>query len=269
MSERFNQRQKASEIKWIPVKNISVVWAEAQRPLNDKHAQRIADNFDPDMFGTLAVTKPNGQGIYHVVDGHHRKVAVERLWGKDENVPCQVFDAEDPARAAQLFDHINSARKNPQPLEIFKVRVAAGKELQVEVNRIVHKTGYAIGTRREGSLHCVAALEAIYQSCGPIVLEATLRLINKVWGKDNSATTAHIIRGFGMFLSEFRTVDVERLVNCVAAKYTPARLLGSAAGAREIHGGTLPGSIKDLMVTSYNNTVRSEKMKLKSGKKKD
>lgn len=263
---KFNPKLKAfKEIKWIPIKNLSVVWTEAQRPLNSKHAQMIADSFDPEMFGTIAVTKPNGHGVYHVIDGHHRKVAVEKLWGADESIPCQVFDAEDPARAAQLFDHINSGRKAPSPLELFKVRVAAGNELQVGVNNIVLKCGYTATGHQANSIACVAALEAVYHTHGPVVLEATLRLIKKIWGGDDvTAVCANIVRGIGSFLSEYRHADMERLVQAMANKYTPARLQGAAKTAREMTGGNISTAIKELMVTTYNATVRSEKAKLKS-----
>ena len=62
-------RKTDKNIQWIPAKNLSVVWVQAQRPFVLKNAKNIADNFDKDMFGTLAVTLPNGQGIYHVIEG--------------------------------------------------------------------------------------------------------------------------------------------------------------------------------------------------------
>ena len=74
-----NNKQQYREIKWIPCKQLSLVWAEAQRPLNESHAKSIADNFDPEMFGTIAVTKPNGAGIYHIIDGHHRQEIADEL----------------------------------------------------------------------------------------------------------------------------------------------------------------------------------------------
>ena len=148
------------EIKWIPVKNLSVVWAQAQRGLDERHAQQIADNFDPEMFGTLAVTKPNGHGVYHIIDGHHRKVAVEKLWGDGELVPCQVFDADDPARAAKLFDHINTARKAPQPIDVFKVRVTAGNEIEVAVSNTVKHAGFNIGTKNSGLAKALRTITA-------------------------------------------------------------------------------------------------------------
>src|SRR5215469_8065840 len=98
----FNQDKQT--ITWIRVKNLSVVWVQAQRPLDPKFAREIADNFDPEMFGTIAVTLPNGKGMYHIIDGNHRRAAVEHLWGSEEMVPCEIFQASDPARAARIFD---------------------------------------------------------------------------------------------------------------------------------------------------------------------
>lgn len=259
--------QSFSEVKWIPVKQLSVVWANTQRPLNERHAQMIADNFDPEMIGTLSVTKPNGQGIYHIIDGHHRKVAIEMLWGKDEMAPCQVFDATDPARAAELFDHLNSARKAVQPVDLFRVRVTAGDEIQTAVNKVVLACGYNVGHKGTNNVHCVAALEAVYMSYGPLILEGALKLTKRVWGEDNTASTANIIRGFGMFLSEFRHLDFNKLVDALAEKYTPARFIGAARTSKEINGGNMPLAVRDLMIRAYNDKVKSKKAHLSTDKK--
>lgn len=265
---KFDPRSKAfKEIKWIPVKNLSIVWAESQRILNEKHAQNIADNLDPEMFGTIAVTKPNGHGIYHVIDGQHRRVAIEKLWGADESVPCQVFDAEDPARAAQLFDVINTHRRKPSPVEIFKVRVTAQNELQTEINKIVVKCGYRIGEKNKNSIHCVAALELVYQSYGAIILEYTLKLIQQTWGEEPTAPVGDIVRGIGVFLSEFRNVNFDKLSTALAAKYTPSRFLGASRAGREVNGCSMTLAIRDLLIATYNKTVRGEKNKLRAKKK--
>lgn len=256
------------DVEWIPVKNISIVWTEAQRTLNAAHAQKIADNFDPDIFGTISVTKPNGKGVYHAIDGQHRIVAVNKLWGQEEKVPCQVFDAVDPARAAEIFDQVNSSRRALQPIELFKVRVTAKKELQVEVNKIVVKCGYFVGHRNANAIQCVAALESVYQSYGPLVLEATLRLIRKMWGDENTGTGALIIRGIGMLLSEFRHIDFEKLATAVSSKYTPSRLLGAAKTAKEMAGGVGPAIVRDILVARYNSQVRGDKNKIRVEVKK-
>lgn len=267
--EKFDPKAKGfKEITWIPVKNISVVWQQSQRPLNETHAQKIADNFDPEMFGTLAVTKPNGKGIYHAIDGQHRKVAVEKIWGGEEKVPCQVFDAEDPSRAAKLFDSINSTRKNPSPIDLFRVRVTSKNEPEISIDRIVRRCGYVVNnnrTRQDNAIACVAALKAVYQAYGDDVLEKTLQLIQAIWDvQDDSATQANIVRGFGEFLSEFRDLDWKRLREAVGNKYTPARLQAAAKMGKEMHGGAISTEVKKLIINVYNTGLRSGAKKLKS-----
>lgn len=262
---------KASDIKWIPVKNLSVVWLDAQRPLNKKHAQMIADAFDPEMFGALAVTKPNAKNIYHVIDGQHRKVAVESKYGPDEMVPCQVYDAEDPARAAELFDHINSNRRAPAPLDIFKIRVTAGGETQVAVDKIVKACGYRVGPlgskSKGGTIPCVSALEYVYQSCGPEVLTATLVTLKAIWGiEDKSAVSAFLVRGLGVFLSEFRHCSAPKLIEAVGKRYTASRMLGAARAMKEARAVNMTVAVRDLLISAYNRDARGAK-KLVLGEK--
>ena len=265
----FSKKERGfKHVEWIPIKQLSVVWSQSQRALNERHAQHIADNFDPEMFGTLSVTLPNGSGIYHLIDGHHRKVAVERLWGEEERVPCQVYDAHDPARAAELFDNLNTARRAPSPLDIFRVRVTAKNEIEVAINRIVHACGYIIGHKGENSkannIGCVGALKGIYSSYGGDVLKNALDLITAIWGQeDRTALDATIVRGVAEFLSEYRHVDWKRLREVISHKYTASRLHGAAKSYKELHGGTMPGAIKALIVSTYNQGQRPTKKLVK------
>src|SRR5262245_65889316 len=116
MPDRFDEQTK---IEWIPVKQLSVIWVQAQRPYRSNRAQKIADNFDPDKFDPIRVTLPNGNGEYHIVDGQHRKSGVEICFGSDQRAPCIVLDAEDPAEAARLFRGINGTRWGIDPISNF------------------------------------------------------------------------------------------------------------------------------------------------------
>lgn len=252
--------RKTHKIEWIPVGKISVIWAQAQRPLNEKHAREIADNFDPEMFGTLSVTLPNGDGIFHAIDGRHRKTAVEMMgWGPDQKVPCEVFHASDPARAAKLFDKINSARKTPQPIDLFKVRVTAGDEAEVAVNKIVIVNGLRVASSQtERSISCVAALVAVYRSCGGEVLDETLKIVLATWGPDRHALVAPIIRGYAEFVAEHRNhFQVVRLRDNIAKKFTPGRFVGAAKTAREIEGSSVAIAVKHLLEIHYNKGLKA------------
>lgn len=61
-------RTVISNVVYIPIKNLSVVWTQSQRPRDEKWAKEIADNFDPELYDPIIVTKPNGKGIYHIIE---------------------------------------------------------------------------------------------------------------------------------------------------------------------------------------------------------
>ena len=61
-----NQSQLSSKdykLEWIRVRDLAVVWPEAQRPYKERWAKEIADNFDPDKFDPIKVTLPNGNPL--------------------------------------------------------------------------------------------------------------------------------------------------------------------------------------------------------------
>lgn len=261
--ERFDRKRIG--IEWIKCKDISVVWTSAQRPYNERHAKHIADNFDPDMFDTVKVTMPNGKGVYHAIDGQHRKSAVEMLWGPDETVPCEVLPADDPARAAELFGEINSNRKAVQPITMFLVRVTAGEEIYVAINKIVKSMGYKIGYKnpaesREGSVGAVESLVSIYRTCGPDVLAMTLKCLQETWGMDANAVAAPLLRGYAAFLLEFQhRSDKKRLRETISSRYSPGNFVAVAKNYREMHGGNLTDAVKALILVNYNKGQRQDK----------
>lgn len=249
----------AFETKWIPVKNLSIIWAGAQRAFDESWAKQIADNFDPDIFDDLIVTLPNGNGIYHVVDGQHRKAAAQSLWGEDEKVPCRVVSASDPARAAEIFDRCNTSRKSVPPIEKFKVRVTAGYETEVAVSKIVKAAGYKIGTEpRDGNIGAVQALVSVYRSFGADTLKDSLSIIQSAWGMDKNAVVAPIVRGMGSFMAEFgHKANWQRVGDQIGKHYTPGRLLGAAKTAKEMLRGSTADAIKQVIVNTYNRGLKS------------
>lgn len=261
--------KELGDIVWIPVRNISVVWAEAQRPFNAAHAKKIGAEFDPDLFGHLWVTLPNGQGIYHVIDGQHRKVAVEDMWGPSEQVPCRVLNAVDPARAAQLFDGMNSGRKPIQPVTRFKVRRRAGYTAEVEIDKIVRNAGYRIdSTSEEKTISCVQALKTVYTEQGGKILADVLRMISATWGMDHAAVAACIVRGYGEFLVTYGgKINQQRLKEQMAKKFTPGRLQGYAKTQRETAmGGSMSNNVARIILAQYNSGLPAAR-KLKESSK--
>lgn len=252
----------AHSTKWIAIKHLSVVWAMAQREFNERHANKIADAFDPDLFDTLVVTLPNGDGIYHVVDGQHRMAAIRSLYGEEETVPCRIVDAKDPARAAAIFDKINTGRRQPTGLEKFRVRVTAGSEAEVAINRVVTWLGCRVEASDNPSSICaVATLLKVYNSFGLETLKETLVTIRGTWKDDKGALAAPIIEGFGSLIGEHRGhLDWVRLREKTANTYTPGRLFGAAKADREGLGGSLADGVRRVLIRNYNQGLRTGKL---------
>jgi hypothetical protein len=246
------------KIEMIPAKNLSVVWIAAQRPFNPKKAKDIADNFDQDMFGTLAVTLPNGQGIYHIVEGQHRRAAVEIKFGPDEQVPCEVLDAIDPARAAELFDGINNRRNSVQPIATFKVRLTAGYMTEIDVDKIVRGLGYRIEAgRKDKCIGCVNALKEIYTRNSAKILEDTLKLIQGTWGMDPNAVSAAIVRGYAAFLVQYGgKANWQRCKDVMQKKFTPGRLTAVAKTQQQANGGSTAEAISGILKAQYNRGAK-------------
>lgn len=248
--------------RWIPVKEISVVWAQSQRPLNEKEMKRIADEFDPDAFGTVQVSLPNGKGVYHCIDGQTRVGAVKLLWGEDEKVPCNILNAKDPARAAHLFSLMNTGRTKPQILDRFRVAVTAGYETEVAVNKLLGGLGYKVGLDgNDGTLSAVGACMTVYRRYGGERLRDALIVIQGTWGKARDSVDGGLISGYAMFLDRHdAAVNRQRLVDRISKRYTPGRLLGAAKSAREVWRGTVADNVVRLLVSTYNSGLRNGRL---------
>ena len=246
--------------QWIPVGQLNVVYTESQRGLNLRKVEQMASGFDPDAFGNLVVTLPNGDGIYHIIDGQHRAEVVRRLWGLHESVPCIVLNAKDPAEAADIWLKINTLRSKPQSLDRFRVAVAAGHPDEVAVDDLLRHMGYTVGmSGTDGMLSAVGACLDVYRKQGFEVLKDAFLVIQGTWGKQRDSVHESIIKGYGSLLGQHgSSIDRKRLVDRVAKQYTPARLIGAAKTAREMFRGTVPSNVTRVLVNTYNHGLRTE-----------
>lgn len=269
----MKNRTVDSQITYIPVKNLSVVWTQSQRPYSPKWAKEIADNLDPDMFDPIIVTKPNGVGIYHIVEGQHRRHALEMYAAKqnpsgnggDEQAPCRIVDEADPARAAEIWLGINGGRKAVKPIHGFKVAVVAKREPEVTINEVVLKNGFHIEEKRQQDcLAAVGALKTVYGRCGRFGLDKVLRTLRQLWDGDPQSVSSPLLRGFGIFLHEHGThVDIKRLKLKVSDKMSPYELWQAAEARKQSSLESLDEAISELLMREYNRGLKEHRLKHK------
>lgn len=247
-------------VKWVRVGDLSIVWAQAQRGLNERKVDGMVKEFDPDAFGVLVTTLPNGNGVHHVIDGQHRAETIRRMYGLSEMVPCQVLNAKGPQEAAAIWRKINGARTKPHILDDFRVAVTAGEPAHVEVDALLRGLGYKIAfDSGAGTISAIAACMAIHRQHGAGVLKDALLVIQGTWGKERDSVHNNIVRGYAEMLAKHgKNVDRKRLVDRVAKQYTPARLIGAAKTAREMFRGTITDNVIRVLVNTYNHGLRTE-----------
>lgn len=260
------------EIEYIPVKNLSVVWVNAQRPYNAKWAKEIADNLDPDKFDPIVVTKPNGQGVYHIVEGQHRRHALEMYaakcnttgYGGNERAPCRVVAEANPARAAEIWLGINKGRKAIRPIAEFKVAVVAQREPELTIHKLVKKAGYRISDEAsDGCIAAVAALKLVYNRHGEETLTNVLEMIKHLWGMNPHAVSSPMLRGFGIFLHEFGIHANKTRMRKMAEKFDPWKFVEAAKVRRESTLERLDEALAELLMREYNKGLRDQESKLR------
>lgn len=248
--------------KWIPVGQISVVYPAAQRVLKEKRARDIANNLDPDAFGTIEVCEVDGSDKYHAIDGQARVRAIQMLWGDNEKVPCNVI-AADEKRAAHIFTLINGPRVKPGAVESFLVAVTAGHGTEVEIDKMLRSMGHKIAMdMHPGTIRAVGSVLDIWKRWGPEIFRRTLEVLQATWGKEVDAYDGVLLKGFARFLFLFPEGNLQRLHEKVAKLHTPRKLIGVAKASRDIHRGSVDFNVTRALVAIYNHGLRNEKLRL-------
>lgn len=247
-------------LRWLPVGKLQVRWRNAQRMERIMtHAKRIAAQFDPDKFGILTVTQPDENGIHHIIDGDHRKTAVELLWGSSEKVPCQVLPTKDQVRAAEIFLGMNQGRRQVTPVDNFRASVSAGNPDSININKVAHSLGYKVGpAKQKGTIACVGALKTVYLRYGPDVLRDALSIIQATWGMNPNAVNRAIVIAYGRLVGEnYRNLNYGRVKEVMEKRFgSPEKLLALIGGLRELSGGSATEVIYKTVVDNYNRGLK-------------
>jgi hypothetical protein len=251
---------------YVAIKNLSVIWRQSQRPFQETWAKRIADEFDTDKFDLPVITKPNGQGQYHIVEGQHRVAAARIVFGEGEQLKCRMVDAEDPAKAAEIFLGINSGRKAIKPVAKFLVAVTAKREPETAINGLVKRMNYKISATRAD--HCICAVNAlihVHEHQSMTVLTQTLAMLDASWGGDATAFQGDMIRGYAVFINEFHPyLNVVRMATVVPKTFSPNQLVMAGRLYADQHKVPLLEGLSETLRGRYNNGLKDgQKLKKK------
>lgn len=214
--------ESKARLEWLPVGRLTVSQF-AQREYKPGWVDYIKANFDPEVIGVLTVNERDG--VYYVVDGQHRKLAVEDMWGESEKVQCRIYSGLSEQQEAELFLRINSVLSVSSYAK-FMVGVTAGRLAECEIAATVQRKGLTVTTTSgPGTIRATQTLRIIYRRGGAELVDQTLDVILNSYGE--SALDAPILNGISAVLHRY------------AGKVNPERLVERLSSIRNGVGGLL------------------------------
>lgn len=230
-----------------------------QNPVVESHVAKIVAEFNPDYLGVFHVSE-RSNGRLALLDGLHRRAALDRLGKLTMMVHCLVYSGLSVKDEARLFLKLN-AYKNKTAMTKFRAGLSAGLQREAAIAEIVKSCGYTIGTGTAvDTLQCTAALCKVYDKCGADGLLAVLRLARSAW-PDCRSLNSVVVCGLGLIFSRFNgELDVKRLETKTKRGVTHDALIGKARSRRGVMGGDVATNVADTLIDIYNRQLTSGRL---------
>jgi hypothetical protein len=229
----------------------------AQREAKPKDISDLASRFNPDLMGIPVVSYRDG--IYWIVDGQHRTMALKQTLGEDADeweFVAEVYEHLTEAQEAALFLELNH-KKSVNAFDNFKVGVTAGLPEPCDIERIVLAHGLRVSQdRQQGSISAVGALESVYRKHGSKVLASTLTIMSSAW--DATVWDAFLIRGIALFCNRYATrISQPRLIKRLSEyPYGVKGIKADSARTKRSLGTNQDVATASIITNAYNKGLR-------------
>lgn len=230
---------------------------QANRELQPTRVKKLEQTMDLDALGRFAIWR-DGRNMY-VIDGQHRKVALESLGLAEWKVRCDVYEGMSFPEACETFLKLNDGLA-VRPYDKFDKAAKAGYEAEVETKATVERAGLRVSAQvGDGKVACVKAATEVWKLDQGAALERALTWITEAWGTSSASLEGQTLRGLGLVAARYNgELDDPALIKKLA-KFAggPGALQGRAKAQREIKGGTVARNVAEIVVDVYNKGRRS------------
>ena len=166
-----------SRIKIIRIDLIDIPTYQRQQAKG--WAEKIAHEWDHYLF-TYPRVCPKDGGRYEVIDGQHTILAAEIRGHTD--IPCAVLTGIDHVSAAGVFSDVNTKRLRPQPYDIFKADLEAGRDWAVALQDIAERHEIKVGPGQSPNiLRAIAQAHTIIDRGMVADLDDALSILTRVY----------------------------------------------------------------------------------------
>lgn len=212
-SDNPNRRvNRVAHLRWVPISKMRVS-PLAQRELNQARVDAILANLDLEQIGIPTLSERDDW--FYIVDGQHRITALEAYGFGDDSLQCNVYTGLTEEDEAEMFLKLNNILP-VKAMELFRVGVKAGREVETDIDRIVRAQGLKVTFEHvDGSIRAVGTLRRVYGRDGAAVLARALRIIRDSYG--TSGFESSVIDGMGMLCARYNgRLDDETAVKQLA-----------------------------------------------------
>ncbi|MFB7654235.1 MULTISPECIES: DUF6551 family protein [unclassified Streptomyces] len=173
---------------------------QAQRTLNERRAQNIANNLVREAIGSIIVSKRDDGDLY-IVDGQHRWRAC--VLAGLATIRADVHHGLTQPEEAILFLIKNRESHKPRPIDEYHVGLTGGVPLFVDTDRILKKHGLALGSSSTNSVGAVSGVLQITDRYGASVFDRTLTIAEDAWGRAAETWDGMLLGGIGQFIGRW------------------------------------------------------------------
>jgi hypothetical protein len=249
----------------IPVNDLKTD-PQAQRTLNEKRAQGIADELLLEAVGSIVVSERT-TGERFIVDGMHRTRALQ-LKGIP-TVRAEVHKGLSLQEEATLFLIKNRESKGPSAIDEYQIGLTAGLPLFVDTEKVLQAHGLAMGSTSTNTVGAVAGVLRVTDTYGPVILDRALQVAEDGWGRARETWDGMLLGGIGQFLGKHGDVVSDKELATKIAKKGSAQMwihnvhaLSTAGGMHHSGTGGRVSTCYQLVVSVWNKGKTKNKIVL-------
>lgn len=198
-----------------------------QRDLNNNRVNKIAKEFNGDLFNEPKVSYRDGQ--YWVFNGQHSIAAWRKIHdGEDKPIVCKVYKGMTWLDECEAFIAQNGISKMPTTSEKLSAALEAKRPDVVGMVAGAEHAGYEVcftNAKKPNGINATAALFRAFHMLGAEKYIDMMTVIRDAWYGDHDAVSIQIINAMALFYKTYGgNFKREDLVSSLK-RITPAEII--------------------------------------------